>query len=387
MSVGPAAGAGAADVSGAAAAPSSAADSRAPAAGLDYVALGDSYAAGFGLGDPTGRPVGACAQSAEDYPHRVATALDLDLTDVSCSSATTANVVDTRQSGAAPQVDALGPSTRIVTVSIGGNDADVFGTAASCIALGRTGPVFDAKATTRSCRETLDARGDDTLARAIDSTTATGLRRAFTAIRAEAPNARVFVVGYPAVFPDAAHTPASGCFRPVIDGTSLSEGLPRNGFPFTDVDVAYLSGVQAHLDTVLKRAAAAASFTYVDTLPGSQAHSACSRADPYIEGVSLVASAGFTKISLEPGALHPNARGAAYLADQTAAAITRSLASTPSAGAGAGTGAGAGVAAGLPVAVWLALGLGLALIAAAIVALLVARRRRGRPAPDPRDTP
>jgi lysophospholipase L1-like esterase len=345
--------------------------------GLAYVALGDSYAAGYGLADPTGKPAAGCAQSALDYPHRVATLLGLDLTDVSCSGATTANVVGTPQGDAAPQVSALGPATQVVTVSIGGNDADLFGTSSACIALGADGPLLDARGL-RSCSERYGQNGTDSFAHTIDSTTATGLHDAFAAIRTAAPHARVFVVGYPAVFPDSANTPARGCFRPV----ALAAGTPPpgGGFPFTSVDTAFLAGVQTHLDRVVEDAAHRAGFTYVDTLPASLAHSACATGSSYIEGVTVVPSTGPTKVQLAPGALHPNGPGTAYLADEASRAIASSFAA---AGAGASAGASAGAGAGdafLTDLAWIVLaGVGVVCIVVLGVAGRSLRREGGRP--------
>lgn len=335
--------------------------------GMAYVALGDSYAAGYGLTDLTGEPVAACAQSAHDYPHRVAKSLGLDLTDVTCAGATTSNLTDTDQFGAAPQTQALGKGTRVVTISIGGNDADLFGTASSCIALGEDGPIFGESSTTTSCKQTLDADGDDTLATALDTTVATGLRSAFSDVAAKAPNARVFVVGYPSIFPDTAHTPSGGCFRAVVDGKSITDGFPQDAFPFTDTDVAYLHGVQRHLDRVGKAEAARAGFTFVSTLADSEGHSACATSGSYIEGIALQASSGFSKITLQEGALHPNESGAAYLADQTTTAIRASFAKTPTAEAPASAN-GAAVELVWPVLA--------AVFVAAVVLVLVARRRR-----------
>jgi hypothetical protein len=158
---------------------------------------------------------------------------------------------------------------------------------------------------------------------------AAGLAKAFATISAKAPNARVFVVGYPAIFPDKAHVPPSGCFRPVVDAETLTGVFPKNGFPFTDTDVAYLGGVQKELDSVTRTAAARAGFTYVSTLGDSEAHSGCATTDSYIQGITLTGSTGLTSISLKPGALHPNTRGAAFLAAQATDAIKASFASTP----------------------------------------------------------
>jgi hypothetical protein len=192
--------------------------------GLPYVALGDSYAAGFGVGPVSGGPVPGCDQSAADYPHLVAQQLGLRLKDVSCAGAVTANLISTPQltgdGTAPPQISGLGASTRIVTVTIGGNDLGFASIASSCVALSPTGPVIaDPQFTT--CKALYDTRGVDSLVSRLDGPVLygspgapNGLTATFAAIRKAAPHAKVFVVGYPAIAPDASNTPAAGCFRP-----------------------------------------------------------------------------------------------------------------------------------------------------------------------------
>ncbi|BDZ49899.1 hypothetical protein GCM10025867_21400 [Frondihabitans sucicola] len=328
------------------------------------MALGDSYAAGFGLPDPTGEPVAACSQSSDDYPHRVAERLGLDLTDVSCSGATTANVVDTEQLGAAPQVDALGSRTRVVTISIGGNDADLFSTASSCIALGADGPVFDAKATTRTCKQTLDANGHDTLGDAIDTTVAKGLRKAFADVAAKAPNARVFVVGYPAIFPDAAH--ATGGVLPPRDRLQEHHGgIPPRRLP-----------VHRHRCDLPGRGPGAPRPGHArGQRPGRvrlrrdarRVESALGVRHPWVvhRRRHPLGVGRFPEDLLEAGALHPNERGAEFLADRTASAISSSFAATSKPTSQA---ASSGFSIDL---IWLVLA---GVVAALVVILLVARR-------------
>ncbi|HMK98419.1 MAG TPA: hypothetical protein VK425_12780, partial [Acidimicrobiales bacterium] len=70
----------------------------AAAASVAYVALGDSYTSGPKI--PTqDSAAGGCDRSNHNYPSDLAndTALDLTLTDVSCSGATTANILDTTE--------------------------------------------------------------------------------------------------------------------------------------------------------------------------------------------------------------------------------------------------------------------------------------------------
>ncbi|ROQ38382.1 GDSL-like lipase/acylhydrolase family protein [Frondihabitans sp. PhB188] len=328
-----------------------------------YVALGDSYASGYGLPEATGEPVSGCGQSRLDYPHLLARELALPLTDVTCAGATTSDVVSRRQLGAQPQVAALSDSTRLVTITIGGNDADLIGTVARCIAVSANGPVFSTGED--SCKATLERDGVNTLNRSIDDTVVPKVRAAFRDIARAAPNARVFVVGYPALFPNAASVPAGGCFRSVADGS----GFVGDGFPFTTTDVAFLGGMQSHLDGALRSATQRAGFTYVSTLAGSYAHSACATSDSYLEGITLSADSTFSSITLADGALHPNERGTRYLAAQTADAIRAAAATPPASPATADAG-------GFPL-VWLVLA-GIVVVFAAI-ALLVARSiRRSR---------
>jgi len=95
------------------------------AAGSRYVALGSSFAAGPGIGPVADARAG---RSASNYAHLVAAELGLELTDVTYSGATTANLLDTPQDDAAPQLDAVTPDTALVTITAGGNDLDYLGT-------------------------------------------------------------------------------------------------------------------------------------------------------------------------------------------------------------------------------------------------------------------
>src|SRR5689334_20260503 len=97
-------------------------------AGLDYVAIGSSFAAGPGIPPAqSGSGAAACARSAGNYASIVAREIGANLTDASCSGATTANVLTDSQSGQPPQVSAVTSTTKVVTVTIGGNDVDYLG--------------------------------------------------------------------------------------------------------------------------------------------------------------------------------------------------------------------------------------------------------------------
>lgn len=114
-------------------APSSSAPSStgtAPAA-TAYVNLGDSYAAGAGVLPVQSDSPFLCQRSAINFAHLVAAQRRLPLTDVSCSGADTADLTTSQYFGIPPQLDALGPQTRLVTLMLGGNDENTFGGAIS----------------------------------------------------------------------------------------------------------------------------------------------------------------------------------------------------------------------------------------------------------------
>jgi lysophospholipase L1-like esterase len=94
------------------------------APGSSYVALGSSFAAGPGIKPRLDK---AASRSGRNYPHLVAEALGLELVDVTCSGATTANLLSDPQNEAPPQLDAVSPGTDLVTVTAGGNDLDYVG--------------------------------------------------------------------------------------------------------------------------------------------------------------------------------------------------------------------------------------------------------------------
>jgi lysophospholipase L1-like esterase len=343
-----------------------------PTAGLSYVALGDSYAAGFGNSPGTGKPVAACGQAVSNYPHQIATALSLKLVDESCAGAVAANVVSAGQvlgkRTVPPQSQALGPDTRVVTITIGGNDLGFFDTMSSCLAVTPKGPLLTTGKA--NCRANLVTGGVDSLAKRITDVVSTRLTKTFTAIKADAPNAKVFVVGYPAIMPDAANTPPTGCFTGSFSGTISAMNL-KNAYPFTDTDVRYLHSVQVDLDRTTGDVARAAGFSYISVLAGSEAHTPCGTT-PWIYPIAL-RSKNFA-FTLQPGALHPNALGETYLADSAIADIRHAFAPSSPSATPTATPRPSRSPTLLPWYLSLALII-LVLVAAAIV---LVRRRRGR---------
>lgn len=312
--------------------------------GRSYVALGDSYAAGWGLPLAATQPAAGCDQSNENYPHVLANQFGFDLNDRSCSGAVISNVVSAPQGvsgGTAPvQTSALSAATDLVTLTVGGNDLGISQIAQMCVALTASGPVLGSLdgQSHATCREqfVVDTPGGpvNTLVTKIDTTIGPALAAALADIRARAPKARVIVVGYPAVAPDVAHTPAQGCYR----GIGSIFAPRKNAYPYKDVDVQLLNDTQKHLDQVMASVTAASGATFISLLDDSYAHSPCTASDSYVDGITITFGSDALPVPGLPfggykkGALHPNAAGVAFMSAKVADAIRTLFASpTPTA--------------------------------------------------------
>lgn len=252
----------------------------------EYVALGDSAAAGPLIPPPDLSSPG-CLRSLLDYPHIVAKRLGLPLKDVTCSGATTADMTSPQQTSSGPvppQLDALSARTRTVTVTIGGNDVGLVGAATSCITL--------LPGLTPDCVDRYTAGGHDQLAERIAAFEPTW-GALFDAIHAHAPNADVYVAGY------GTYLPRNGCW-PIA--------------PLTPRDANYIQGSIDKTNAALARQAAAHNAHYVDVRTASIGHDVCK-----LPGVKWFESLVPTSVAAP---LHPNADGMVGIGATVAAAIT-----------------------------------------------------------------
>jgi lysophospholipase L1-like esterase len=243
-----------------------------------YVALGDSYSAASGVLPPDPAAPPSCLRSTSNYSHVIAADTGAQLTDVTCGAAETGDFFSPQYSGVAPQLDAVGEDTELVTMTIGGNDSGVFINsivecgAAGLSTLGQGSP----------CKDRYGSSFEDT----IQTTTYPSLVNALRAVRAAAPEAQVAILGYPWIMPKTI-----GCF----DKMPVAEG-----------DVPYLRGIQATLNDAIRRAAAATGATYVNMSKVSDGHDACQPLgvrwiEPVLQGTNAVV-------------VHPNALGEQQMA-------------------------------------------------------------------------
>lgn len=252
-----------------------------------YVALGDSYSSGAGINPQVAGAPATCSRSQLNYSEDIAKATHpAAFTDVTCSGAKTGDFFTSQAPGVAPQLDAVGKDTRLVTMTISGNDGNVFVSSFF-------GCAFKGDPTGSPCK---DANGT-TFTDTIQNQTYPALVKALSAVRAKAPRASIVILGYPQILPP---TFSPACYAI----TGISEG-----------DVPWLVHQQQVGNDVVRRAAAATGARYVDTYTPSAGHDECSGpTNRWME--PLVAPVNALPI-------HPNATGEAHLASETLAAIGR----------------------------------------------------------------
>jgi lysophospholipase L1-like esterase len=220
------------------------------AASADYVALGDSYTAGP-LIPLQIQPFG-CLKSNNNYAHIAQRAMAFrEFRDPSCSGAETEDMTQPQNVSPdgpnPPQFDSLQRDTRLVTITIGGNDIGFSSIAEDCFTFQRTGS---------PCRDQYVQNGRDEISERIQAT-APKVAAVFQGIHKRSRRARVFVLTYAAIFPEEGDF---GCWpqMPVADG-----------------DIVYLREKQKELNAMLAAQAAANGVGVIDWYQASIGHDAC----------------------------------------------------------------------------------------------------------------
>lgn len=163
--------------------------------GAVYVAMGSSYAAGPGITTMATDSVGHCGQSEDNYARQFARAHHLKLIDRSCSGAVSDDLLKANSSGLPPQLDSVTADTRLVTVTVGGNDVRYMADFAAAVC------TFLPKGNMGRPPERMCARpADFDLAGAFAKTEA-NLKQIAVQVRRRAPQARLVFVDYVTVLP------------------------------------------------------------------------------------------------------------------------------------------------------------------------------------------
>jgi lysophospholipase L1-like esterase len=234
-----------------------------------YVALGDSYSSGVGAGDYYGADR-SCERSRDAYPALWAAASHpASYVSEACSGATVGSVLSS-------QLSALNKATTLVSITIGGNDVGFAPVMSTCVILPTSFCVHEVAAAKAEIRGVLPGRLDRLLA----------------AVSADAPDARVVVMGYPEPY-----------------------DLTRSGscVGLSTTDRADLDQAAAQLDTQLLAAADRYGDAFADVRSAFAGHQIC-------DSESWMNSVDWLDIG---ASYHPNAAGQADAYDRVFSAAVR----------------------------------------------------------------
>ncbi|MET0933933.1 MAG: SGNH/GDSL hydrolase family protein, partial [Mycetocola sp.] len=222
---------------------------------LNYVALGDSYAAGQGAAPYEN----ACLQSPQSYPELLDDAANIALkADVTCSGATTTTVL-TRQLPAVATTVRNTWSINLVTLTVGANDLGVGAISAYCI-VSFTSPECQAALGKATALLTPVGPG-------LPSRLALRLGSVYSATALLAPRAKILVTGYPLLFQTP--PPSDPTYAIITQLNTATAALN-----------ATISGTAATL------ARAGVNSRYVDVVPAFAGHGIGSPA-PWINSTGL----------------------------------------------------------------------------------------------------
>ncbi len=213
--------------------------SAAHADGYTYVAVGDSYSSGEGGGAYYD---GACDQSSFSYPSEFMQQ-EVDYYGsgwiAACSGATTGDV--------SLQLGALGSDTKLVTVTAGGDDLGFGSTMNACAGIPQD---CSGLALTASQLAAVEAR----------------LAALYATILQKAPNARLYVLGYPDLFPSGSST----CQNADIAASAVGQ---------------FHTALQQVNAMIQAAVASVPGAEYLDTTSAFAGHDVCS-SNPYGNGVN-----------------------------------------------------------------------------------------------------
>jgi len=242
-----------------------------------YVALGDSYSSG--QGDPPFDDVSArtgCNRSKDGYPlifaNQESTVYSKSTSFVACSGAVSQEMTVTGRDGEAPQLLWLSQSTKLVTVTIGGNDVGF-------------APIITSCAQGKGCGTTAFPTETAQIQAMLPR-----LHAVYQQITAAAPNATILVLTYPQILPPS--NQALNC--QVSDVGVMSPS-----------DIQWIRDQWSAFNNVIKEAATGVSGVHVlDEENAFAGHSVCDSA-PDANGIVL------TNLNIS---FHPNSYGNFQLA-------------------------------------------------------------------------
>lgn len=244
-----------------------------------YVSMGSSFAAGANIGPLQAGSPERCGRTTNNYASLLATRMDLALTDVSCGGAKTDHILGAWDE-LPPQIEALTPDTRLVTITIGGNDVNYVGWlfVSGC----KMGIPFRRGASEQAGPCPSGPPPGDDLFTKLD----TNLRNIAAEVRRRAPNATLVFVQYVTLVSDSA--------------------CPLEAIASEDARIA--KGIAKRFSAITEAAARDTGAMVLNTDDLSVNHTPCS-AEPWANGLHA-------DYDMKNGApWHPNAAGHSAIAE------------------------------------------------------------------------
>lgn len=266
-----------------------------------YVALGDSYSSGEGAWDyedgtdfddrddlwpfnDDEEEHNRCHRSAYAYSQVLVSQNTFEggFTFAACSGAEMPELADANpdNTGEQPQLDWLDDDVSLVTMSLGGNDLGFADVLKDCILNGERGVPG-----VSSCQEKHEQRIQEELPQLKAE-----LIAQYERIQAAAPEARVVIVGYPALF--------------------VEDPSDNYGNLLFEEDQAWMNEQAAELNAMLRAAADEAGVEFVDPTDVFRGHGIGSD-DPWLNDLDF---GGPGMMIVDPSSFHPNAAGHSAIA-------------------------------------------------------------------------
>lgn len=277
------------------------------------VALGDSYSSGEGDSDfipGTNTSSDQCHRSYNAAAELLYASQDLgDIDFVACSGAITDDFFSANNEGnhELAQSKALSATTRIVSLTFGGNDIGFSSVLDQC-AYGKVTKVIvhGSDCSKDTALKAIVAKRLQALAGKASAKTPSGktihsIASVLQSIHRLAPNAKIYLAGYPLLFGSNIRTECGV-------GTIIADGI-HVALKLNKTEVAWLNSVGTSLNQVLSSTAAANDATFVNVSPKFNSHRFCDTSTSWFNPVtgSYGIKSGVLKIAV--GSFHPTPTG------------------------------------------------------------------------------
>lgn len=164
-------------------------------AGSEYAAMGDSYSSGEGANQNPGTApdpnaiTGNCRRSINAAQVLMSAKYGWNLLNLACGGSTTANVLNTF-GWEQPQINLVTANTKLVTMTIGGNDVQLLQLLVNCVVSQSYGDCVTSNPQAMAWINQTDT---------ATATLQTKIQNVVTAIIQKAPTAKVRMAGYPSI--------------------------------------------------------------------------------------------------------------------------------------------------------------------------------------------